>query len=190
MTPKLPDWRRVATVAATVVFLLVLAPLLVAAVPQAVGASHSYVVLSSSMTPTVEAGDMVIVDDRAPTAIEGGDIISYRAPEEEKAIVTHRVVEVVKRDGKRLFRTKGDANEEVDPYLVSKEDLIGEVAFVIPYAGYFVQFAKSDMGLVALLVVPASILIGLELRRFWRARASASAGSDATADDSDTGDDG
>ncbi|MFB6071259.1 MAG: signal peptidase I [Halanaeroarchaeum sp.] len=144
-----------------VLFVLILIPFVVFAVPQVVGASQSYVVLSSSMAPTINAGDVVIVEDVPPAAIEEGDIITFRPSgggfgSAER--VTHRVVEVVQREDGTYFRTKGDAVEEPDPTLVAASNVVGRVVFHIPYLGYVVTFAGTKMGIVSLVIVPAVLL--------------------------------
>jgi signal peptidase len=157
-----PNVRAVAVTAATVLFVGCTALFVVFAAPQVVGASHSYVVLSSSMSPTMHAGDIVLVDEVPPHEIESGDIITYEPPadahEDGTDRVTHRVVGVVERSDGVYFRTKGDANEEPDPTLVPANDVIGTAVFHVPYAGHLVLFGSSDLGLFVLVVVPAVLL--------------------------------
>jgi len=62
-------WRRLANVVGLVLVLAVVVPFLVYAVPQVVGAEHSYVVLSGSMQPTMNPGDVVVVDDTPASEI-------------------------------------------------------------------------------------------------------------------------
>lgn len=135
----------------------------VAAVPQVVGAEHSYVVLSDSMKPTFSAGSVVLVNEVPAAEISEGDVITYEASGGGAGManvdrVTHRVVEVVNEDGERAFRTKGDANEEPDAQLVRSSSVIGVVIFSIPYIGYVTQFANSSNGLLLLVIVPTALL--------------------------------
>lgn len=170
----LPDRRQMANAAGVAAVLLVVAPFVVTAAPGVVGAEHGYVVLSDSMEPAISAGDVVIVEEVPPEEIDEGDVITFRAPaggqfdEGGAERVTHRVVEVVREDGQRRFRTRGDANEEADPELVGPGDVVGEVAFAIPYVGYVVQFANSGPGLLALVVVPAVLLGVNEIWTLYR----------------------
>lgn len=158
------DWRRSGKLLGVVVFLAVLAVFVTAAVPQTVGADASYVVLSDSMSPSIDAGAVVYVAEVSPQDIETGDVVTYLDSEGgETRRVTHRVVEVVERDGQRRFRTQGDANEEPDPGLVRPSDVTGVVQFDIPLVGYGINLARSPLGIVALVVVPAGLLVLTEL---------------------------
>lgn len=156
----------------------------VIAVPQLVGAEHSYVVLSDSMTPTFSAGSVVMVNEAPAGQVEEGDIITYNPPSgasndaEGVDRVTHRVVGVVEQDGQRAFRTKGDANEEPDSQLVRPDDLIGVVMFSIPAVGYVVQFANSGNGILLLVVVPAILLALNEIWELYRAAVTTDGESD------------
>jgi len=179
--------RRLLSVVGAVVVVCVVAVFVAFAVPQAVGADHSYVVLSSSMAPAMEAGDAVFVEEVPPERIEQGDAITFEPPADhgEYGIdrVTHRVVEVVERDDRLYFRTQGDANEEPDQALVPADNVVGHVSMHVPELGHAVLFAGSKAGIVTLVVVPA-VLLGLdELHRLWTlTRASSSEDSDGQPD--------
>ncbi|WP_415382390.1 signal peptidase I [Halosimplex sp. TS25] len=156
------DWRRAAKLLGTVIGVAVVFLFVSAAVPQLVGADESYVVLSDSMSPAIGAGSVVYVDDVPTGQIGKDDVITFRNVDGEGR-VTHRVVEVVERDGQPQFRTKGDANEEPDADLVSASRVIGRVAFSVPLIGYVVSFAGTDLGIALLVIVPASLLAVTEL---------------------------
>lgn len=148
-------------VVGVVVLILLLTPFIVFAAPQAVGAEHSYVVLSSSMSPTIHAGDVVIVNSVDASQVEEGDVITFEPPSggfQGAEYVTHRVVDVVEKNGESHFKTKGDANEEADSALVPPENVVGEVMFHIPYIGHIVSFAGTDTGILAFVVIPAILL--------------------------------
>jgi signal peptidase len=148
-----------------VVFLLaVVGVFVVAAVPQIVGAEESYVIQSDSMSPAIDAGDVVFVYDVPSEKVQTDDIITFeQGGAGESNRVTHRVIAVLGSDGERRFRTKGDANEEPDPTLVAPSRVIGVVKFHIPYIGYVTSFAQSKLGLVALVVIPAILLVASEI---------------------------
>lgn len=171
----MPNRNRLRTVlryASVVALIAVVVPFVVFAVPQVVGAQHSYVVLSSSMSPAISAGDVVVVDGVDPANVEEGDVITFAPPSEHQLdanLVTHRVVDVVRRDGDRFFETKGDANEEADQALVPAENVVGTVQFNIPKIGYVIQFAGSGRGTLAFVVVPAVLLIVNEGWSLWKA---------------------
>lgn len=159
------------TVGRLLVFVAVL-PFLAFAVPQLVGASHSYVVLSSSMSPAIGAGDVVFVSDVDPETIEVGDVVTY-APSGEPLSsqgdrITHRVVDVVEREDGQYFETKGDANDSPDAALVPASHVVGRIVFHVPLLGHLVVAAGTRLGIIALVVAPALTLAGLELRDLWQ----------------------
>lgn len=171
--------RRALEVLVAVVLVALVAPFVVYAVPQVVGADHSYVVLSGSMEPVLSPGDVVVVDDPnsgvglvdllgaaglvhdTGSGISRGDVVTFRTSGDEPP-TTHRVVEVIDEGG-TAYRTKGDANEDPDMGLVRPSNVVGEVVLVLPYVGYVVQFGDTPAGFVALVVVPFGLLVASEL---------------------------
>ncbi|WP_396613719.1 signal peptidase I (plasmid) [Haloferax sp. S1W] len=150
----------------TLVVAVALVVLLVA--PQTIGAKASYAVLSGSMSPTIDAGDVVVVRDVAPETVSKGDIITYRESgssitDERTDRVTHRVVAVDRSGDTPVFRTKGDANEEVDADPVRANELVGKVWFHVPYLGYFSQFSQSRLGLILFVILPGVLLVVSEI---------------------------
>lgn len=185
MVPALPTWRTMLNVVVALVVILVVTPFVVYAVPSAVGAEASYVVISGSMEPTIRAGDVVVMNDVNPESVEEGDVIAYRLPDDERP-TTHRVVGVVENgglDGSLAFRTKGDANEDPDQQLVPAENLNGRLMtirghpVIIPYIGYVVQFVGTREGFLALVVAPLALLVGSEV---WGVVRSVRANSDTS----------
>lgn len=161
------DRRTAVTVAIAAVFLAVALPLVVAAVPGVIGAEGGYVVQSSSMAPAISAGDLIIVDDTSAERIETGDVITFRDGG-ASSIVTHRVVEVDGSGEQLRFVTKGDANDAPDSEPVRPENVVGTVWFSVPLAGHIVAFANTQIGLLLLVVVPATVLVVTEAWSLYR----------------------
>jgi len=161
-------WRRVASVVGVLVLVLVVLPFVVYLVPQAVGGSQSYVVLSGSMEPAIGPGDVIVVGDVAPAAIETGDVITFSRSGEARP-TTHRVVEVLREDGGPAFRTAGDNNPAADRELVRPEQIEGRVLsvggylFAIPFVGRVILFASTQTGFLLLGIVPVSLFVVNEL---------------------------
>lgn len=166
------------------------APFVVAGVPQVVGATQSYTVMSGSMEPGISPGDTVVVRDVPASQIEPGDVITYEFETGRAGVArrTHRVVGVVNRETGRYFRTKGDANEDADQQLVPVDAVVGRVMLTIPYVGYVILFASTGQGLFLLVVLPGVLLFVSELWSLVSAiRASRAAGA-STDRDADTAD--
>ncbi len=173
-------WRRLASIAGVILLIAIVIPFVIYAVPQVVGGQGSYVVLSGSMEPAMSPGDVIIIDGADASAIEQGDVITFRRGGETRP-TTHRVVEVADGEGAPAFRTQGDANENPDQQLVSPGDIEGKVMsiggylFVIPYLGYVLRFTNTQMGFVALFVVPLVLLV---LSEIWELTKSVQTDSD------------
>jgi signal peptidase len=124
-------------------------------------------VYSGSMEPQLKVGGVVVTRPVAAEDVKAGDTITFYSPLNEQ-LTSHRVTAI--KDGSPLsFQTKGDANEDADPFIVPSGNVVGEVCFHIPYFGYATQFIKSPLGLLLTLCLPGLIIIILEMRNIWRA---------------------
>lgn len=105
-----------------------------------------YTVLSGSMEPAYQTGSLIYVKEVDTEELKENDVITFRLG--GSTIATHRIVEVVmeENDSGIRFRTKGDANDNVDSNLVSGEDVIGTPIFTIPYLGYLAVFIQQPPG--------------------------------------------
>jgi signal peptidase len=146
-----------------------LAPAIIYVAPFLVGGSFSSVVMGGSMEPTIHVGSIVIVRKVKPEDVRVGDIVAFKTGESK---TIHRVIEKVIEDGSFYFRTKGDANEDPDPWIVKPQDILGELQLPIPYYGYLIWFAQTPFGIVLFILVPAIILIANEVRNILKLRRS------------------
>ena len=93
------------------------------------------------MEPKIKVGDVVIVDRYfKKNSLEKGKIIAFK---KDNIIMVHRIVKKVKLDNSFVYYTKGDANNNIDDFLINEKDIIGVVNFKIGYIGYpTVWFSK------------------------------------------------
>ena len=63
----------------------------------------TFVIVSGSMQPEFDIGDVVVVKEVAENELQSGDVISYR---EGQSIITHRIIGIENVDNKKLFKTK------------------------------------------------------------------------------------
>lgn len=91
-------------------------------------------VISGSMRPTLDVGDVVIIAKVSADTIKTGDIIQFR--EAEGITTVHRVVEIQEIEGKKVFITQGDANSEPDAKPVIPENVVGKAVLDIPKIGW------------------------------------------------------
>lgn len=120
---------------------------------------RSFVVLSGSMQPILPVGSMVYSMPQPGYKI--GDIITFTNKTGEN--VTHRIAQVNKKNKQTAYTTKGDANKITDQTPVTKDKIIGKVFFFVPYMGLLVNYLKSPLYFIGLIIIPSIIFICLEL---------------------------
>lgn len=128
------------------------------------GSYQLMVVLSGSMSPQFEAGDVIVVAAQHNAQYRVGDVITFEDPQDGTRVITHRVVEIIPEGSALQYRTKGDANDAADPLPVPAENVIGRQVWNIPYFGWVVEFAKTKQGIVALIIAPSLAVIVNEFR--------------------------
>ena len=124
---------------------------------------RTYVIYGASMEPTIKVGSLILAKSVSADDLEVGDIITFRGGND--TTVTHRITGVREEDGNRFFLTKGDASNGADPLETHLEDGVRQVAYHLPYLGYFVHFAKGPLGIILLVALPALGLMALQLTK-------------------------
>ena len=127
-------------------------------------------VASGSMLPTLNVGDLIIVQGTPPNQINAsymtGDIIVFRSPSNPDELIVHRAVKVLPMgDGSYLITTKGDNggggdSDQFSPWPSSL--LVGKVVGRIPCVGNFSLFTQSlgnSYLLVVLIIIIAVIIL-------------------------------
>ena len=148
-----PAAKIFSTVVGIITFLVILFTLTYSILLPYVFHQQPYVVLSSSMEPSIPVGSIVSIDfhDRDP---EVGDVITYRMDDgsiielgdgnisniKKGILVTHRVVEI----DEDCYYTKGDNNDQRDFLPVYSYQIIGTYRWRIPQLGYLLT-AISEM---------------------------------------------
>lgn len=128
-----------------------------------------YTILTPSMTPTYEVGDMIFVKVCGPDEINVGDVITFNPSQDSDAYLTHRVFEKLDNyqgTGVTCFRTKGDANGSEDSFLIDSDRVIGTVSFGIPKLGYAVRFLQMRWYLILPIVIMVVVFLYL-LKRYF-----------------------
>lgn len=120
-----------------------------------------YEVLSGSMEPGIHTGSVIF--DKPGVNVKSlkvGDVITFKAPDDAKMLITHRIKQIKTQNGALAFQTKGDANDAADSQLVPAGNVVAQYDNItIPYLGYYLSFMKSKMGIIVLIIVPGALLI-------------------------------
>ena len=131
-----------------------------------VGGMFPMIVLTDSMYPVIESGDLILCHTAEADEIKVDDVISFYDPMGSgTSVVTHRVMEVIVDDGEIQFRTKGDNNNAEDTALVPAENLIGTYQSRIPKVGHVAMFMQTTPGLIVCCVLPILLLVGYDVLR-------------------------
>ena len=145
-----------------------LAFLLIALGPHLFG-YRTQTMLTGSMAPGINPGDVVVSWPKPATDLKVGDVISYHIPVEDHRVETHRVVKIMHgKDGSISIRTQGDANDGADPWKATLvEDQVWVTRFVIPEVGNAIRFFRQPAFQHGVFWAGFVGLILLGLTRIW-----------------------
>ncbi|MBR2988498.1 MAG: signal peptidase I [Clostridia bacterium] len=121
---------------------------------------RAYVVLSDSMKKEFPAGSVVFSSEVNPDDLKVGDIITFTR-ESDGETVTHKIgkIEFDESSGYDVYYTYGTTTGEYDEDPVYRNFIQGKYSFHLPGLGYFLQFLKSPVGYILLILVPFGALI-------------------------------
>lgn len=171
------------TVVTTVLFILtvIVASIVILTGTRELYGYRVYTVTSGSMEPTISTGSLIVVRARSDYGVN--DIATYKSPTIANKIVTHRIVEETRKADRPAYIFKGDANDARDVDVVPQTNLIGAYLFGIPLIGYVIEFARTPMGAILLIVIPGTIIIWEEIKNIkqifsvWKQKTSKQAKS-------------
>ena len=155
----LTRYRRLYQAANIAVLGLVSAVALLVAVtvlPGLVG-FHPVVVLSGSMEPALNVGDIAVTRSVDTGSLKVGDVVTYKSGSN---LITHRIIGISQSDAGRLLLVKGDANDTPDGKPVFEHEVVAKVVYGIRHLGFLMAFAESTAGMMLLIIAP---LVGLAL---------------------------
>lgn len=134
------------------------------------------VVTSGSMEPNIGTGSAILIEELPTASIRIGDSISFEGVEGH--LVTHRVIAIKDINGETYFQTQGDANPAPDPNLAPAGAVVGRVKAVLPHMGYVLYYSSGKWATLAMIGLPAFLLMGLELRSLVNTVKKTRAGSE------------
>ena len=153
-------WTRhsLGRVFSSMVVVLAFAALAFAGYQVTTGQWHATPVLSGSMRPGMQPGD-VVVTQRVPVSdLRVRDVVVFYPPNETERQTVHRIVELTVTGGTTSITTWGDANLIADPAVSS---LRGTTAYrvvrVVPLLGYPAIWLQN--GSRGMLVVGLGVLV-------------------------------
>ncbi|OMQ15141.1 signal peptidase I [Modestobacter sp. VKM Ac-2676] len=126
--------------------------------------------LTGSMSPVIDPGDVTIVTPLPVDEVEPGMIIAYHIPVDDHRLVTHRVLSVEHgENGTVTVETKGDANGAIDPWQATLQgDTAWQVQAVVPELGHLIDALRTPVVSQALVYGAPALLAGWLLLTIWR----------------------
>jgi signal peptidase I len=134
----------------------------------------------TSMTPTLTAGDILVMEGVDPSTLKAstpmhqdGDVIVFKHPYqshqewswwqlkmvEEPDLIVHRVVAKWILGNSTYLRTKGDHNLSEDPYTISGDKVVGRwTGIKIPLIGLIFLAVQDATGKIVILILLALML--------------------------------
>jgi signal peptidase len=114
-----------------------------------------------------------VFDKVVPVAdLQLGDAITYTPPPGSgpSGRITHRIVWMGSDQfGRRILRTKGDANQSADPWTFSLDGATqARVAFHVPYVGYLLAALSIRKARMVVIGLPALLIAIAVLAGFRR----------------------
>jgi signal peptidase I len=131
----------------------------------AFGVQTIYVVsdFPSSMSPTMNYGDLFMTYPASFSSLHVGDIIVFHDPRGNPGIIVHRIVSIGTCGGVMCVQTKGDnqvTNPTPDPWNVTAKSYLSQVELVVPAVGYLSPALWGFRGAYVLLPFSFIVLVG------------------------------
>lgn len=128
----------------------------------ALGGVRVFNIISESMIPKYNIGDVLVIKSIEPQNIKVGDDIAYIGQEStfNQKIVTHQVIKIDYENGEYIFHTKGIANILEDP-LVHQNQVFGKVVYKIWILSFISKILSNVYVVFFGIFVPIVVLI------FW-----------------------
>lgn len=132
----------------------------------AFGGYRMFTIVSQSMVPKYDIGDVLIVKSVDPDDIKVKDDLCYKGEEEDFAgkIVTHQVRRIETNEkGEKEFITQGIANIMQDP-VVNQSQVIGVVVYKSLILSLITKLSMNKITFFICIFIPILLLVIFEVR--------------------------
>ena len=139
-----------------------------------------YTIITESMLPTYEVGDMIFAVQVEENELKVGDDVVYQGEVSDfkGKVITHRIVEI---DGKTIH-TKGINNEVEDPTITYKQ-IYGKVVYKFGLFSLFSKLMNDTVLFYVVIFVPFTILVFLDIKDIIEERTKGKDDEDGDNDD-------
>ena len=121
-------------------------------------------IAGDSMLPTLDLGDLVLIENPMPSELKRGDVIAFYPPVEAgNDVIIHRIVSITYGpDGRPVIQTRGDNVPQEDPFTLSRDDIKGRVIAKVPRVGLVTSILSNPF---YIMLIAAVLLVA-----FWKQR--------------------
>ena len=102
----------------------------------------AYVITTNSMEPNIKAGDAIIVKKGKEENLKVNDVITFQKGANR---ITHRITEIIDKEGQKIYITKGDSNKIEDTEGVTYDKVLGKKIIRIPYLGKILNVLNNQL---------------------------------------------
>ncbi len=138
-------------------------PLAIYLWPAALGGDTQFLLVQGqSMLGTIEPGSFVVL--KAQEEYKVGDIIGFSTDRQSFFAgrnVVHRIIE----ERPNGFITQGDNNPKPDRGIVKDSQIMGEVTFFTPFAGYILLIMRNPLVMVVLAIATFMMQFGRKKKK-------------------------
>ena len=123
-----------------------------------------FAVATGSMVPDYNINDVLAIKEVNHNEIKVGDDIAYLGKKQDVSgkIVTHRIIDIEEKNGKKTYLTKGINNDVEDP-TIGDNQIYGKVVGKVPVVTQINHIVKNQYGFFFLIFLPLVIVIFLEI---------------------------
>jgi signal peptidase I len=155
LAPRRPARRRARLVELGAV--AVVSAVLLGAVSLTVTGYRLMVIRSGSMVPTMQVGDVVVVDWVEARNLRVGDVVTFPGRVLGEPTVTHRIRNMTPTASGWRVETRGDANESSEVWAAGRRELLGKVVARVPAVGGLI----ARIGRLRAVLLGAALALGL-----------------------------
>lgn len=130
----------------------------------AIAGIRVFTVVSESMLPQYEIGDMIIAKETDASKINIGDNVVYNglSGDFKGKVITHQVIEKNNVNNKYKFITKGINNDIADPE-ISESQIIGKVIYKTIILSFISKIVNNTATFFFAVFIPFVLLVFFEI---------------------------